>query len=118
MLLIQTDRETLLKALQSVTGIVERRHTLPILSNVLLEGNPSQLSLTATDLEIQVKANTVEAKLDKPFAVNESWLGFPSNSTLESIGSVCRRSTMPVTDCKALSKVSRSVCIKSIYISF
>lgn len=72
MLLIQTDRETLLKALQSVTGIVERRHTLPILSNVLLEGSPSQLSFTATDLEIQVKANTVEAKLDKPFAITLS----------------------------------------------
>ena len=72
MLLIQTDRETLLKALQSVTGIVERRHTLPILSNVLLEGTPSQLSFTATDLEIQVKANTAEAKLDKPFAITLS----------------------------------------------
>ena len=72
MLLIQTDRETLLKALQSVTGIVERRHTLPILSNVLLEGTPNQLSFTATDLEIQVKANTVEAKLDKPFAITLS----------------------------------------------
>ena len=37
MLILQADRDSLLKPLQAVTGIVERRHTLPILSNVLLE---------------------------------------------------------------------------------
>lgn len=37
MLLIKTRRDTLLSPLQAVSGIVERRHTLPILSNVLLE---------------------------------------------------------------------------------
>jgi DNA polymerase-3 subunit beta len=37
MLNIKTSRDSLLKPLQSVTGIVERRHTLPILSNVLIE---------------------------------------------------------------------------------
>ena len=37
MKLIQADRDTLLKPLQTVTGIVERRHTLPILSNVFIE---------------------------------------------------------------------------------
>lgn len=54
MLLIQTDRDTLLKPLQAVTGIVERRHTLPILSNVLIERNGGTISFMATDLEIQV----------------------------------------------------------------
>lgn len=54
MLLIQTDRDTLLKPLQAVTGIVERRHTLPILSNVLIERNTGTISFMATDLEIQV----------------------------------------------------------------
>ena len=34
--LIKTNRETLLKPLQAVAGIIERRHTLPILSNVLI----------------------------------------------------------------------------------
>ena len=56
MLLIQTDRDALLKPLQSVIGIVERRHTLPILSNVLIERSGSNLSFIATDLEIQITA--------------------------------------------------------------
>jgi len=72
MLLIQTDRETLLKTLQSVTGIVERRHTLPILSNVLLEGYSNHFSFTATDLEIQVKADSSEVKLEQDFAITTS----------------------------------------------
>ena len=72
MLLVQTDREALLKTLQSVTGIVERRHTLPILSNVLLEGKGNKLSFTATDLEIQVKADSEEVKFDNDFAITLS----------------------------------------------
>jgi DNA polymerase III subunit beta len=52
--LMQVDRNLLLTPLQAVSGVVERRHTLPILSNVLLEVGNGKLSLTATDLEIQV----------------------------------------------------------------
>ena len=47
----QLQRDGLLKPLQSVSGIVERRHTLPILSNVLVESAEGKLSVTATDLE-------------------------------------------------------------------
>src|SRR5215218_168096 len=54
MKLLQIDRDALLKPLQAVTGIVEKRHTLPILSNVLLEKKADHLRLVATDLEIQV----------------------------------------------------------------
>ena len=72
MLLIQTDRDALLKTLQPVTGIVERRHTLPILSNVLLEGYGNHFSFTATDLEIQVKADSGEVQLEQDFAVTTS----------------------------------------------
>jgi DNA polymerase-3 subunit beta len=54
MKLVQLERDALLKPLQAVTGIVEKRHTLPILSNVLLERKQGQLTLMATDLEIQV----------------------------------------------------------------
>jgi len=72
MLLIQTDREALLKTLQAVTGIVERRHTLPILSNVLIEGKGQFFSFTATDLEVQVKADTMEVKFDQDFAITTS----------------------------------------------
>jgi len=52
--LLQVDRDLLLAPLQAVSGVVERRHTLPILSNVLLEVGAGKLCLTATDLEIQV----------------------------------------------------------------
>lgn len=58
MLLIKANRELLLKPLQSVTGVVERRHTLPILANVLIEKNGDMISFAATDLEIQVSATT------------------------------------------------------------
>ena len=54
MKLIQADRDILLKPLQIVTGIVERRHTLPILSNVLIERKDEKISFVATDLEIQI----------------------------------------------------------------
>lgn len=60
MLLIKTDRDTLLKPLQTVTGIVERRQTLPILSNVLLQQDQEKITFLTTDLEIQIK--TVSAK--------------------------------------------------------
>jgi DNA polymerase III subunit beta len=52
---VQLQRDALLKPLQAVTGIVEKRHTLPILSNVLIERKQGGLQLVATDLEIQVR---------------------------------------------------------------
>ena len=58
MLLIKTNRDTLLKPLQTVTGIVERRQTLPILSNVLIQQDKNNISFLTTDLEIQIKTAT------------------------------------------------------------
>jgi DNA polymerase-3 subunit beta len=58
MQLKQTARDALLKPLQAVSGIVERRHTLPILANVLLEQNDGRLYVTATDLEMQITAHS------------------------------------------------------------
>ena len=55
MIVVKAPQERLLEALQSVAGIVERRHTLPILANVLLRKNGAQLELTTSDLEIQVR---------------------------------------------------------------
>ena len=49
-------REALLKPLQAVIGVVERRQTMPILSNVLLIARDGQLSVTATDLEVELVA--------------------------------------------------------------
>ena len=54
MQILQADRDALLKPLQAVTGIVERRHTLPILANVLIEKAGDTLTFLATDLEIQI----------------------------------------------------------------
>jgi len=51
---IKINRDTLLKPLSAVSGIVERRHTLPILSNLLVEATTDRLVLTATDLEMQI----------------------------------------------------------------
>jgi DNA polymerase III subunit beta len=59
MQLIEISREALLKPLQTIIGIVERRHTLPILSNVLIEKIQDQLSLMATDLEIQISTKII-----------------------------------------------------------
>jgi DNA polymerase-3 subunit beta len=49
-------REHLLEALQSVIGVVERRQTMPILSNVLLSARDGRLRVTATDLEVELVA--------------------------------------------------------------
>jgi DNA polymerase III subunit beta len=60
-MLIQSDREHLLVPLQSVAGIVDRRHTLPILSNVLIESKPGELLMTASDLEVEIRARAEQA---------------------------------------------------------
>ena len=51
-------REALLKPLQLVSGVVERRQTLPVLSNVLLVLKNDELSLTGTDLEVELVGRT------------------------------------------------------------
>ncbi|QDX81960.1 DNA polymerase III subunit beta [Denitratisoma sp. DHT3] len=58
MLLFKGPRDQILSPLQSVCGIVEKRHTLPILSNVLMEKNGERLTLLATDIEIQIRTGT------------------------------------------------------------
>src|SRR5207253_11050143 len=54
MLKIKTTNAKLLEPLQQVTGIVERRHTLPILSNVLISAQGDHVEFLATDLEVQI----------------------------------------------------------------
>ena len=55
MIVLKTAQEKVLSALQAVSGIVERRHTLPILANVLIRKTGPQIELTTSDLEIQVR---------------------------------------------------------------
>ncbi len=53
---ISAQREVLLRPLSQVIGVVERRQTLPVLSNLLFEVKDGQLSITATDLEVELVA--------------------------------------------------------------
>jgi DNA polymerase III subunit beta len=57
MIVLRAPQEKLLTALQAVAGIVERRHTLPILANVLLRKTGEQIEFTTSDLEIQVRTS-------------------------------------------------------------
>lgn len=52
------DRESLVKPLQIVSGVVERRQTLPILSNVLISVTADKLAMSTTDLEVEMQAQT------------------------------------------------------------
>src|SRR3989344_3802165 len=61
MIVLKAAQEKILAALQSVGGIVERRHTLPILANVLIRKNGPELELITSDLEIQIRTT---AQLD------------------------------------------------------
>lgn len=56
---ISIERENLLSALQAVANVVERRQTLPILSNVLISVEGDELVVTATDMEVEAMAKTV-----------------------------------------------------------
>ncbi len=58
MIVLKTAQEKVLGALQSVAGVVERRHTLPVLANVLIRKTGPVLELTTSDLEIQVRTSS------------------------------------------------------------
>ena len=55
MIVLKAPQDKVLAVLQSVAGIVERRHTLPILANVMLRKTGNALQLTTSDLEIQIR---------------------------------------------------------------
>ena len=61
MIVLKATQDKVLAVLQSVSGIVERRHTLPILANVLLRKQGAELELITSDLEIQIRTT---AQLD------------------------------------------------------
>ena len=65
------ERATLLKSLGHVQSVVERRNTIPILSNVLIEAADGILKLMATDLDLQV-VETIAAQIETPGATTVS----------------------------------------------
>lgn len=75
---LSIQRETLLKPLQLVVGVVERKQTLAILSNVLLNTKDNILSITGTDLEVELVGET---PLDK--ATIESSLTVPGRKLMD-----------------------------------
>jgi DNA polymerase-3 subunit beta len=62
---LSATREQILAPLQSVIGVVERRQTMPVLSNVLLAARNNRVSVTGTDLEVELVA-TSEAQVQQP----------------------------------------------------
>ncbi|NOX09352.1 MAG: DNA polymerase III subunit beta [Gammaproteobacteria bacterium] len=76
-------RETFLKPLQHVTGVVERRSTMPILANILIKAKGNKLNLTATDLEVELSSE-VETEIKE-----EGEITVPARKLLD----ICR--TLP-----------------------
>ncbi|EBA04760.1 MAG: DNA polymerase III subunit beta [Paracoccaceae bacterium] len=68
---ISIERATLLKAVGQAQSVVERRNTIPILANVLIEADANSVSFRATDLDIEVVDKTV-AQVDRPGATTVS----------------------------------------------
>ena len=57
MQLVNTHRDALLRPLQIVSGIVERRHTLPILANILIRKDGVNVSFLSTDIVVQISTH-------------------------------------------------------------
>ncbi len=120
---MKINREVLLKPLSSVTGIVERRHTLPILSNLLLEAKNNAIQLTTTDLEMQISltiqavlqeelSTTISAKkfLDicrsLPDSIDIDLISKDSRMTVKAGKSRFNLQTLPAADYPVMTKVS------------
>ena len=65
---ISVERNDLLRSMSRAQAIVERRTTIPILSNVLIEARDDRLTFRATDLDIEL-LDTVNAVVEKEGAV-------------------------------------------------
>lgn len=127
---IKINRDVLLKPLMNVTGIVERRHTLPILSNLLIEAENNNIKLTATDLEMQISLNIASELNDKlsttisakkfldicrslPDAIDIDMISKDSRMTVKAGKSRFNLQTLPSADYPIMTKVAgETVTIK------
>ncbi|MBL4819825.1 MAG: DNA polymerase III subunit beta [Gammaproteobacteria bacterium] len=98
-------REALLKPLQLVSGVVERRQTLPVLSNVLLSLENDELSLTGTDLEVELVGRVVVEKGSQPGGIT-----VPARKLVDICKSLADGSTLNfnLSDEKLVIKSGRS----------
>ncbi len=101
----QISREALLKPLQLVSGVVERRQTLPVLANVLLVLKDKQLSITGTDLEVELVGRT---EVDQSLQPGE--ITVPARKLLDICKSLSDDTLVDVTlaDNKLVLKSGRS----------
>ena len=106
MFIEKISKEILLKPLQTVVGIVERKQPLPILSNVLIEKKGGSLRFLATDLEIQI---STEIK-DDSFTGEEQSITVAAKKLQEILRVLPDNSkiTLDILDSKLLVKVLKS----------
>lgn len=98
---LNAGREALLRPLQAVIGVVERRQTMPILTNVLLIAKGGQISITATDLEVELVAEA-EADVESPGEIT-----VPGRKLLD----ICR--ALPEDAQVSLSQSGEKLIVKS-----
>lgn len=98
-------RESFLQPLKLVAGAVERRHTLPILSNVLIRVSEGALWMTGTDLEVELIANVAISGSSA-----DGKITVPAKKLLDIINGLPEDCTIvfSVTDNKAIIKSGRS----------
>ena len=99
---IEVKTENLLKCLQSVIGVVERKQTMPILANVLVNISGENLSITATDLEVElISTTTASSSQDGSFTL-------PGRKLLD----ICR--ALPASSDLLLQQDDSKISISSI----
>jgi DNA polymerase-3 subunit beta len=100
----QINKENLLNPLQQVIGAVEKKQTMPALSNVLLKATDSRLTLTATDLEIELQSY-IDLVIDVPGEIT-----VPARKLLDICKSLPTDASIQfsVTDSKVLLQSGRS----------
>ena len=119
-------REALLKPLQLVTGVVERRQTLPVLANLLIQADDKGLSLTGTDLEVEMIARC-SVPIEQPGEVTiparklaDIWRALPDGAdvsvVVEGERAVIRSgrsrftlATLPAVDFPKVEKLTKQV---------
>ncbi|OHV08919.1 DNA polymerase III subunit beta [Kushneria phosphatilytica] len=98
-------REALLRPLSLAAGVVERRQTLPVLSNVLLEVSGNELSLTGTDLEVELIGRVEPSSVEE-----EGSATVPARKLMDICKSLPDQSeiTLSVEEGRALLRSGRS----------
>ena len=120
---LQIEKETLLNPLQQIIGAVEKRQTMPALSNVLLRATDNSLTLTATDLEIEL-VSQIAMVVDEPGEItvparklldickslpNEAMINFSvkdNKALVQSGRSRFTLATLPASDFPALDAIN------------